>query len=293
MKLIKNVFIIFMFSLFCTNNEIYAESWIPVQSESTKYVELDLDSIKKEGKVIRYNIRRYDEKNVIIDTFSTDFNNKKTTLLNKSVHNIYAYEEDEKHQFLSTERLYTKQEIISPIKADNLQNALLNFLTLVADTPSLDSNIDWQGYFDKQQKKMQKYWHPNLIYYWYYPDERAVIDVTMIINKNGDIVYYCTASQNNSDGHAKKFNERLKEQINNVFYNVPKFDPLPKEYKGDKIVLVMRFEFSLKQDTGMKGIHFDDRGFGNILMGKNISVPIFLGQVLLLPIKIPYSLFFE
>ncbi len=281
-----------MFSLFFTNNEIYAESWIPVQSESTKYVELDLDSIKKEGKVISYKVRRYDGKNVIIDTFSTDFNSNKTTLLNKLVYNEYDYEK-EKHTFLSTEKLYTTQKIISPIKADNLQNALLNFLTLVADTPSLDSNIDWQGYFNKQQKKMQKYWHPNLIYYWYYPDERAVIDVTMVINKNGDIVYRYIASQNNSDEHAKKFNERLNEQIDNVFYNVPKFEPLPKEYKGDNIVLVMRFEFSLKQDTNMRGIYFDDRGFGDLLMGKNISVPIFLGQILLLPLKIPYSLLFE
>jgi len=292
MKLIKNAFIIFILSIFIAINEVYAESWIPVQSESNKYVELDIDSIKKDGKTIQYCVRRYNGNDVIIDKFSTNFNNNKTTLINKSVYNANDYAR-EKHIFLSTEEAYTNQEQISPIKSDNLKNALYNFLKLVADTPTLDSDIDWQEYFNKQQKKMQKYWHPNLIYYWYYPDERAVIDITMVINKNGDIVYRCSTFKNNSDEHAKNFNKRLMQQIDNVFRNVPKFEPLPKEYKGDKIVLVMRFEFSLKQDTSIRGIYFDDRGFGDLLMGKNISVPIFLGQVLLLPIKIPYSLLFE
>lgn len=288
----KNIIIIFIFLIFITNNRLYAESWLPVQSESNKYVELDIDSIKKDGKIIQYDVRRYEDNDVIIDKFSTNFNNNKTTLLNKSVYNANDYAR-EKHIFLSSEEAYTKQEQISPIKANNLKNALYNFLKLVADTPTLDSNIDWQGYFNKQQNKMQKYWHPNLIYYWHLPQERTVVNVTMVVNKNGEVEYRCYHFLNSNDNRSKDFNDRLQQHIDNVFYQVPKFEPLPKEYKGDRIVLIMKFEYSIKQDAYSQSITFDDNGFGNLVMGKNISTPVFIGQLLLLPLKIPCSIFFD
>ena len=43
----------------------------------------------------------------------------------------------------------------------------------------------------------------------------------------------------------------------------------------------------------MKPIVFNDLGFGYLKMGKNYSALSAIGQLLLLPLKIPYCIFVE
>lgn len=288
--LLKHIFLIIV-GLFIVQSVCFAEIWIPVQATNGKSVELNLNSIEKQDNVIRYDLKQNKQDKIIINRLETDFVHKQTAILNES---IYKSDED---TYTLSKRIgfedYSKQKKYYEIKEGTLNEALYNFMILSIDTPTLDSSINWEKYFNKQQKKMQKYWHPNTMLCKHYPKERAIAFVTLVVNKNGDIEYRGYQNLTNTRSKYNDFNNRFEQEIDKVFQKVPKFKPLPKEYKGDKVVLIIKFEYSYKYDAKMEQITFNDIGYGSLIMGKNYSNLATIGQLLILPLIIPYSLFIE
>lgn len=290
MKMLKNIFFIIV-GLFILQGICYAENWIPIQAKNGKSVELNLNSIEKQGDVVSYDLKQNKQDKIIINRLETDFAQKQTTILNES---IYKTDED---AYALNKRVgfedYSKHKKYHEIKEGTLNETLYNFLTLSVETPTLDSNINWKKYFNKQQRKMQKYWHPNTMQCKHYPKERAVAFVTLIVDRNGNIEYRGYQNLTNAASKYKDFNNRFEQEIDKVFQKVPKLKPLPKEYKGDRIVLIMKFEYSYKHDTKMEHITFNNIGYGSLTMGKNYSELAAIGQLLIYPLKIPYYLFVE
>lgn len=270
----------------------YAQNWMPIQAENGKFAEINIDKIERQDNIIRFYLKRDKEDGkIVVNRMETDLTKKQTAILTES---IYVFDDNSRTGTKCISfKDYTQQKTYHPIKTGTLNETLYKFLNLSLDTPTLDYNIDWKKYFNKQQRRMQKHWHPNIMQCSHYPKERAIAYVTLIINKDGDIEYRNYKNLTNTASKYNDFNTRLKEEIDNVFYKVSKFEPLPKEYKGDKIVVIMKFEYSYKHDTKMEHITFNNVGFGFLAMGKNYSELGALGQLLIFPLKIPYYIFVE
>lgn len=290
MKALINIFILIV-SLFSGQGVSYAENWIPIQATNGKSAEINLDSIEKLGTIIKYDMKQNKLDKIIITRLETDFMQQQTAILNQS---IYKTDED---AYILNKRVgyedYTNQKKYYSIKEGTINEALYKFLSLSVETPTLDPNINWEKYFNKQQKRMQKYWHPNIMQCKHYPKDRAIAFVTLIIDKNGNIEQRLYKNTTNTSSKYNDFNNRLEQEIDKVFQKISKFEPLPKEYKGDKIVVIIKFEYSYKHDTEMQPIKFDNLGYGFLVMGKNYSEIGAIGQLIILPLKIPYYLLVE
>ena len=283
----KNKIIFLSTLIFFFINPVKAENWFPIEAQNGKITEIDLDSIQKNDDFIRYNLKQNKQDNVVISCLETNYIKKETAILNQS---IYDNEIVSKIGFED----FSKDKKYYPVKQGTLNEAVYNFLSLSIDSPVLKiDSIIWDKYFKKQQKKMQKHWHPNIMQCKHYPKERAIAYMLLMVDRDGNVLQKKYTNSTNKASKYNDFNERLKKEIYNIFEKVPKFNPLPKEYLGEKIFIIIKFEYSYKNDAQMKPIVFNDLGFGYLEMGKNYSALSAIGQLLLLPLKIPYCIFVE
>ena len=277
--------LVLIISVISLMNKVMAANWMPVKADNGKVAEINISSFKKNGNLIEYEIKQNRLDDEIIYRMITDYNNKSTAILSMSIYNSekqIGFEDFSKHI------KYNR------IKEGTLNDSVYQVLLLAKEAPalSIDSKI-WDKYFNKYQRKLQRNWHPNTMQCSHYPKERAVAYVTLVIDKNGNIVYKDYRNITNTASKYNNFNERLEKEIEKAFDKVPKFQPLPKEYKGDKIIVIIKFEYSYKGDAKKQSISFNNTGIGYLECGKNYSTLSALGQLIIFPLKIPYYIFVE
>ena len=277
--------LVLIISVISLMNKVMAANWMPVKADNGKVAEINISSFKKNGNLIEYEIKQNRLDDEIIYRMITDYNNKSTAILSMSIYNSekqIGFEDFSKHI------KYNR------IKEGTLNDSVYQVLLLAKEAPalSIDSKI-WDKYFNKYQRKLQRNWHPNTMQCSHYPKERAVAYVTLVIDKNGNIVYKDYRNITNTASKYNNFNERLEKEIEKAFDKVPKFQPLPKEYKGDKIIVIIKFEYSYKGDAKKQSISFNNTGIGYLECGKNYSTLSALGQLIIFPLKIPYNIFVE
>ena len=277
--------LVLIISVISLMNKVMAANWMPVKAENGKVAEINISSFKKNGNLIEYEIKQNRLDDEIIYKMITDYDSKSTAILNMSIYN------DGKQVGFED---FSKHVKYSRIKEGTLNDSVYQVLLLVKEAPalSIDSKV-WDKYFNKYQSKLQRNWHPNTMQCSHYPKERAVAYVTLIISKDGNILYKDYQNITNTASKYNDFNERLEKEIEKAFNKISEFQPLPKEYKGNKIIVIMKFEYSYKGDAKKQSISFNNTGIGYLECGKNYSALAALGQLLIFPLKIPYYIFIE
>ncbi len=260
-----------------TANCTFAANWVPVKADNGKIAEIDIDSIEKSGNLIKYKIKQILE-NEVIYSMVTNSKNKTTAIINMAI-----YKNNKQIGFED----YSKTINYSQIKKGSLNETVYKILTLTNDTAT--SGVEpstWKKYFNKQQKKIQRNWHPNLMLSGGdEPTEKSIAYVMLVLNKNGNIIKKSYLNNTNKDTKYKKFNDRLQEEIEKPFKKI-EFDPLPEEYKEDKLIIIMKFEYSKTGNVKSKTISFNNTGIGYLECAKKESTLIDLALILGFPLII-------
>ena len=116
-------------------------------------------------------------------------------------------------------------------------------------------------------------------------------DTTSVVEKASDSVVGVVVYQNTTNNIAKykEFNNRLKQEIEKPFTKI-KFDPLPSEYAEEKLIVIIKFEYSMIGDAKSKSISFNNTGIGYLECGKNNSALISIGALLAIPFVLLYCI---
>lgn len=280
MKIKKILASLLIFVLFTTNYAL-AANWIPIKADNGKVAEIDIDSLEKNNNTIKYKIKQTKLENDVIYGMVTDCNNKTTAILNMTI-----YKDGKQIGFED----YSKSIKYTPLKQGTLNWSAYKIITLANNALAL--NVDrtiWEKYFKKQQKKIQKNWHPNLITANHYPKKKAIAYVTLVLDKDGNIVKRSYQNTTNNIAKYKEFNNRLKQEIEKPFTKI-KFDPLPSEYAEEKLIVIIKFEYSMIGDAKSKSISFNNTGIGYLECGKNNSALISIGALLAIPFVLLYCI---
>lgn len=292
LKYLLTLMAIFILGIF---NNAKAEVWLPITAENGKVSELELDTIDINGNIATYSLKRNDKDYTYIAKMKINLEDKTFAVISNA-----AYSNGKQISFENN----SNKMVYNSIKNGTLADSVYNILIVAKESPALDVKKKvWEKYFKKQQKHIQRNWHPNFDTYSLISiPNRSIAYMTLIIDKNGNIIskqYQCNPSQYKYlyAGQYDKFNEWLEAKITNIFVQYSKFDPLPKEYQGKNIIVVLKFEYSRNHDARTSGISWEETGIGYLENGKNYCGWITFGKVMYaiaaFPIAIPASLFFD
>lgn len=284
LKIIVMMFLLLIISFFTPAN---AAVWYPITGASGNVQEIELDTIEIDDNFVTYNCKKLDKNYTYITKMRINLEAKTFAILN-----MKALLNGKQTSFKDNSR--NIQYI--PIKEGSLAESVYNMMIIAKQSPALDVKMKvWEKYFNKHQRIIQRSWHPNFNSYSKKPYDRSVAYVTLVIDKNGNIVSKKYQNNTNTDPMYNEFNEGLKKKVENVFVKMPKFDPLPKEYKGDNIIVVLKFEYSFKHDAKSQKIAWEETGIGFLENGKNQSALVGLCKFVYffvgLPVAIPCAFF--
>lgn len=280
-KFLLYILIIFLFSA----NQIMAENWIPIQANNGKTAEFDIDSF-----VINNNIAKYKVKQTTIDderTFNmvTNLSYKTSAIYDMS---IVDYTGKRKFENYSNNLKYL------PIKEGSLNQALYRFLLYLKESniSNISNNKELQKYISKLQKKIQRSWHPNNVLGYSHPKKKAIAYVTLVVDKNGNIVSRSYQNNTNKDKEYEDFNDNLKTEISKFYTKHKTIEPLPASFKGDYAVFVIKYEYFI-QDELQNNVQSDWNkvGIGYIECNKKFSGTYAILRLFTLPFKFIYGIF--
>ena len=227
-------FLIILIFFLCIN-PVFASNWIPVEAQDGKIAEIDFDSIIKNQNILKYDVKLsttynyYTVTKFVINTLNKTYAQISTT----------SYENGRKKAFTEAKSLQYKQ-----IKSGSLQDELYKTVSLLVG--SFYNNVDknsLEKYIKEQQKKIDKYWHPNNYDLSLATTQNLSVTlesyVTLILDKQGNIISY---------GYKDTpclFSTTLEDDIKNIiFTKIGKFDNLPNSFTGDKLILFIKFYYS-------------------------------------------------
>lgn len=283
---IKKILATILLLCFGIFNSAIAEVWLPITAENGKISEVEIDTIDIDSNIATYSVKRKDVNYEYIAKMKINLDDKTFAVVNNT-----AYSNGKQVSFKdnSSKLAYTT------IKEGTLADSVYKMLIIAKESPALDVKLKtWEKYFKRQQRQIQKSWHPNLIA-GESSKENAIAYVIVVVDKEGNILSRTYQNNSNTDKAYSEFNQNLKTEIDKIFIKNKKFEPLPKEFKGDKIILVMKFNYSFNKDAKIEKITWEDTGIGFLGYGKNNSGWVVLGEVLYfivaLPAAIPFAIF--
>ena len=227
--------ILILLVVFFSISPVFASNWIPVESSDGKVAEIDFDSISKKQNTLMYEVKLstaynyYTITKFLIDTLNKTYAQVSTT----------SYENGRKKAFTEAKTLQYKQ-----IKSGSLQDELYKTVSLLVgcSSNSIDKST-LEKYVKEQQKKIDKYWHPNNYDLSLATTQNLSVTlesyVTLILDKQGNIISY---GYKDTPG---LFSTTLEDDIKNIiFTKIGKFDNLPNSFTGDKLILFIKFYYS-------------------------------------------------
>lgn len=285
----KNLFFIFI-TFFFSINQAMAENWVPIQSFNGKTAEIDIDSIIIKGEIVKFKIKQVSSDKIIVYNILTNFSNKTSAICDITI----TYNTGQK-----VFENYSKQLTYMKIKEDSLNATTYRLLSYLktCNINSFSSTDELKIYLKKLQKKIQKHWHPNIIFHFteHQPNEKAIAYVTLLIFRDG--YTQCINYQNNTnmDKYYENFNENLKNEIMKYYKKHKYLEPLPVNFKGDAAIVVIRYEYLINNKMSINASsNWNNVGVGYIESNKKFTkaYPV-LRLLLILPFEYVYSLFEE
>ncbi len=246
---------------------------------------IDITSITRNGNIMNYTIGISDNYN---DKFSklkmsSNLKDKTTAALEVSV-----FRDDKliEHKDYSKNPNYKTVNTILP----NLNEAVLYLLSYLENDPIEELGTEtWQKYFRKYQRKLQRNWHPTLID-GKTPD-KSIVNAILVIDKDGNVVYKDYTFDVPHDKYSKFYNG-LVATISNNIDKIGKFDPLPKEFTGNGIMMIFRFEYHCDKYAKRPSMVWTEAGIGRMKLEKNSSFFVVASQLLWMIVKMPFELIY-
>ena len=282
-KVLLYVSIILLFSI----NQVMAENWIPIQANNGKTAEFDIDSFVITNNIVKYRVKQTTMEDERISNLITNLSNKTSAICD-----IEIIDYTGKRKFES----YANNLKYVPIKEGSLNQALYQFLIYLKESniSNISSNKELQKYIAKLQKKIQRSWHPNNVLGYSHPKKKAIAYVTLVVDKNGNIISRSYQNNTNKDKKYDDFNDNLKSEIGKFYKKHKSVEPLPANFKGDFAVFVVKYEYFI-QDELQNNIQYDWNkvGIGYIECNKKFSGTYAVLRLFTLPFKFIYGIFEE
>lgn len=279
-KIYLNIIFIFIYLLNC--NMAYADNWIPVKSEQGKVAEIDIDNLKIIGDFAIYKIKKTTIDKDFIYNMVTDYENKSTSITSMEI-----WENSKQIAFED----YSKNQKYMPIKEGTLNQSVYDFLLFIKKTIYVDKNSKiLKRYFNQLQSQIQRSWHPNNLS-GHQPKERAIAYMTLLVDKQGNIIYKKYQNNTNTETKYESFNKQLQKEIEKFYNKHSKLSPLPSDFKGEKVILVIKYEYSFVKDAKSQKLTWNNVGIRYIVCGKNNSFLYLLLQIIFLPVELIYWIF--
>ena len=260
-------------------NSANAEVWLPITAENGKVSEVEIDTIDIDSNIATYSLKRKDANYEYIAKMKINLDNKTFAIVNNA-----AYSNGKQVSFKDNSNKLS----YSAIKDGTLADSVYKMLIIAKESPALDVKLKtWDKYFKRQQRLVQKSWHPNNVD-GYEPPHNAIAYVTVVLDKYGNILSRTYQNNTNTDPIYSRFNENLKQEIDKIFIKISKFESLPYEFNGDKIIVVMKFTYSFDRNAKSEKISWEETGIGYLGFGKNKSNWVIFGKAIYIVASIPF-----
>ena len=258
-----------------------AEVWLPITAENGKVSEVEIDTIDIDSNIATYSLKRKDANYEYIAKMKINLDNKTFAVVNNT-----AYSNGKQVSFKDN----SDKLSYSAIKNGTLADSVYKMLIIAKESPALDVKLKtWNKYFKRQQRLVQGSWHPNNVD-GYEPPHNAIAYVTVVLDKYGNILSRTYQNNTNTDPIYSRFNENLEQEINKIFIKNSKFEPLPYEFKGDKIIVVMKFTYSFDRNAKSEKISWEETGIGYLGFGKNKSNWVIVGKAIYVIVALPAAI---
>lgn len=246
---------------------------------------IDITSITRNENIMNYMVGILDNYNNKFSKLkmSSNLKDKTTAIIEGSV---YKDKKLVEHKDFSKNPDYKTVNTVLP----TLNEAVLSLLSYLEKNPTEDLSTEtWQKYFKKYQHKLQRSWHPTLI------DAKApkqsIVNAILVIDKDGNIVYKNYTFDVPDEKYGEFYNA-LVATISNNIDKIGKFEPLPKGYTGNGIMMIFRFEYYRDKYAEHPSIGWTKAGVGRIKLEKNSSFFVSMSQVLWGIVKMPFELIY-
>ena len=256
-----NIFIFLI--LFLGFNTTFASNWIPIEASDGKVAEVDFDSINKYQNTLKYDIKLTTAYNYYTVTkFAINTDNNTYAQISTA-----SYENGKKKAYTEAKNLEYKQ-----IKQGSLQGEIYNTVNLLIGTSEDFSNKKIiEQYAKEQQQKISKNWHPNNYDMSYATNQNVSVNLesyaTLILDKKGNII-----SSSSKTYSPDIFTSQLESDVNDIIHNkIGKFDELPNDYNGDKLILFVKFVYSSSKNAKSSISVRDNCNVAYITIAKNYS----------------------
>lgn len=267
----------------CTEEYLSHDDYFKFTTASGKSIEVDLSTVTIDKDVVTFTIKYYR------DTYK-HFNKVSINLKDKTVKKIRHEQYNYRTKELTYAKDYPKTENFKPINNGETMSELYEIATILkysADAFSENPDI-WRNYFTDIQNNIYKKYHPNLLRWKELSNEdfnslSNKVNLTIMLDRNGNIlsyqcsrlgIIYITPAPKNAD-----FDTKFDYYVKNIF-DKTKFPPLPKQYKGDKLIIRFNISFNTEEDNSSYKEIYKGGGSTIIMMEKNsspaITVPIYM-----------------
>ncbi len=285
MKIKYFLLILFIFS-FNLINTAFAENWIPVKSDNGKVAELDIQSIKVDGNIVKYNIKQATLDKDMVYRMITNYKNKTTAIVSMEIR--------QNGKQVGFEDYSNKLKYVA-IKNGTLNDAVYQILEYSKDFDNTCAKSpEWDKYFKKLQSKIQRGWHPNTVLGRHYPKEHVTAYVTLVIDKDGNILYRGYENNTNTANKYQNFNANFEQEINKFYEKVNKLDPLPSNFNGNKIIVIVKYEYTIAKDPLYpQKFRWSEVGISYMICNKKYSGLYAIMRLLFLPVEFVYIILFD
>ncbi len=276
---------------------------------SKKQVQIDLSTIRINSDIVDFTICYVHNSNLIRSKISVNVANKTVAIIKTEM-------------FTQTQpiKLLSLHDYSQNIEYKNIKNGspmieLYDIAkALKAREDSLTNTTEWDRYFRTVSHNIKKTYKSNAIV-WYsksgsgedflIPNGTSIVKAIIRVNKDGKILDCNVKNVTYNSPQYSKFNNYFRYKVQNMFLNTPNIFPsLPKNFKGDSIILQISLEYSNDKHISSKKGQWNDDGIASITIGENSSflantglcivdlmnVPIIIAK---LPLNLIYTIFIE
>lgn len=263
----KLITIFILFAMTSCNTAFAVDEYFKINSLSNKPININLSNIEINGDTVIFStkyLKDYD-KDIII-RFAINVDDKASKKLKQDIF-------DKKGNLLNSTD-YSNKDNFKPIKDGTLMADLYNIaVTMKNSSEAFSKNPNvWNKYFKEVANNINKHYHPNILRWKQgIKTENKNVLIVVLVDKSGKIISY--DYENHYSVEYKNFDKKYKEHLEKIFLkNKSIFPPLPKEYSGEKIIMLFRIGYNENSKPTYKN-YYNKQGTENFDFNKK-SMPL-------------------
>lgn len=246
------------------------QDYFKITTSAGKDMEIDLSTVQINKDVVTFSTKHKID-NYYINRISINVQDRTFKKLKQDIY---------KSNDLLKSVTYPKTDEFKPIKEDSLMAELYDVAVVLKNSSETFSENPkvWERYFNKVANKAYIKYHPNALRWKHLLNTEFKNNyIVVMLDRKGNILSY--QYKNTRYPAYKKFDAKYNEHVSKIVKNA-RFPKLPKEYKGDKIIMRFYFGFDTNASDSSYRQCYDNNGTGVVMLEKNSSplftLPIFV-----------------